>query len=97
ALGSMVWVVAILGILVPTVGDLLISSVPRTPVSQVSWLRLAMLGLAAFLPGGKRSGTTIVGQAVRGYPYTVGFTTTILFLGVWGLVRRIHALRHKWE
>ena len=109
ALGSVAWVVAVAGVLIPTVGDLLVSAVPRTSFIQFSWLRWTMLGLAAFLPlavglatvpllpDGTRSKGRILEQALRGYAYTVAFAAMIFFLGIWGLVRRIHSLRNNWE
>ena len=50
ALGSLGWVIAVLGVLVPTVGNLIVSAVPRTPQIEISWLRWTMILLAVFLP-----------------------------------------------
>jgi hypothetical protein len=110
ALGAAVWVVAILGVLVPAVGNLLVSSVPQTSVIKFSWLRWTMLGLAAFLPAAVGLATvpllpedsrsrarTVVQQGLLGYLYTAVFAVMLLFLGLWGLVRRVHSLKNQWE
>jgi hypothetical protein len=49
-LGSLAWVGALAGVLVPTVGSFLLAAVPRASFIQDSWLRLIMVGLALFLP-----------------------------------------------
>lgn len=109
ALGSVLWVLAIAGVFIPAVGNLIVSAVPRTSLIEFSWITWTMIALAAFLPlavglatvpllpEDARSAGRIVGQGLLGYPYAVVFAAAIFFLGLWGLVRQTHSLRTKWE
>ena len=109
ALGSVLWVVAIVAVFVPTVGNLIVAAVPRTSLIEFSWITWTLLAMAAFLPLAvglatvpllpeeARSVGRILGQALLGYPYAAAFAAAIFFLGLWGLARRIHGLRSKWE
>jgi hypothetical protein len=109
ALGSVLWVLAIAGVFIPAVGNLIVSAVPRTSLIEFSWITWTMLALAAFLPLAvglatvpllpeeARSMGRILGQGLLGYPYAVVFAAAIFFLGLWGLVRQIHSLRTKWD
>ena len=50
ALGSILWVVTLLGVLLPDVGAWLIAFVPAPDFIAEEWIRLAMLVLAIVLP-----------------------------------------------
>jgi len=109
-LGSLAWVAALAGILVPTVGSFLLAAVPRAPFLEDVWLRWIMLGLAAFLPLAIGFATITfvapedrpVGRAhltrlLLGYPYAAVYALTIISLAAWGLVRKIRSLQHGWD
>jgi hypothetical protein len=110
ALGSLAWIAALAGVLVPAVGGFLLAAVPRVPFIENVWLRWIMLGLAAFLPLAigfatvnfiaperRAVGGARLGQLLRGYPYTAVYALTIISLAAWGLVRKIRSLRNGWE
>ena len=50
ALGSLVWIIALLAVILPTLGGMLISSVPRPGFVPIDWLRLALVIVAVGLP-----------------------------------------------
>ena len=109
-LGSLAWVAALAGVLVPTVGSFLLAAVPRAPFIEDLWLRWIMIGLAAFLPLAIGFATVHfiapddrpVGRArytrlLLGYPYAAVYALTIISLAAWGLVRKIRSLQHGWD
>ena len=109
-LGSLAWVAALAGVLVPTVGSFLLAAVPRASFIEDWWLRLVMLGLAAFLPlaigfatvnfiapEDRPVGRARLKQLVRGYPYAAVYALTIIALAAWGLERKIRGLQRGWN
>lgn len=109
-LGSLAWVAALAGVIVPTVGSFLLAAVPRAAFLEDVWLRWIMLGLAAFLPLAIGLATVAfvapedrpVGRArftrlLLGYPYAAVYALTIISLAAWGLVRKIRSLQHGWD
>ena len=50
ALGSLLWVVTLLGILLPDIGTFMLAFVPVPDFIDENWVRLAMLGLAIVIP-----------------------------------------------
>src|SRR4029078_3168080 len=46
ALGSLVWIVAVVAVVVPAIGGAFITSVPRPGVVSIAWLRFALLAIA---------------------------------------------------
>lgn len=49
-LGSLAWVVALIGVLLPDVGTFLVAAVPVPSFIREEWVRLAMLGAALVIP-----------------------------------------------
>lgn len=109
-LGSLAWIAALAGVLVPTVGSFLLAAVPRAPFIEDLWLRWIMLGLAAFLPlaigfatltfiapEDRPVGRTRFTRLLLGYPYAAVYALTIISLATWGLVRKIRSLQHGWD
>jgi hypothetical protein len=109
-LGSLAWVAALAGVVLPTIGSFFIAAVPRTDLLQTSWLRAGMLLLATFLPlaigfatvnfvepKARPAGRDRYIEALRGYPYAATYAITILFLAGWGLWRKIRSLQRGWE
>ena len=110
SLGSLAWVAALAGVIVPTVGSFLLAAVPRAPFIQDSWLRLVMLGLATFLPlaigfatvnfiapEDRPVGRARFNQLIRGYPYAAVYALTIISLAAWGLERKIRSFQSGWQ
>ena len=111
ALGSILWVVTLIGVLVPDVGAFLIALVPAPDFVDEDWIRLVMLGLAIALPlavgaGGlllmdaadrpKGIGGKLV-QLLRGYPYAAVLSLVILFLLVVAPIFKLRTIFKRWE
>ncbi|GAC1664991.1 MAG: hypothetical protein NVS9B8_05810 [Candidatus Limnocylindrales bacterium] len=108
-LGSLAWAGAVAGVVFPTVGGFFLAALPRTDLIQVSWLRVGMLILAAFLPlaigfatvsfveeKARPVGRKRVIEALRGYPHAAVYAITILVLAAWALARRVRSLQSGW-
>lgn len=109
-LGSLAWVVALGGILIPTIGAFLLAAIPKASFIQDWWLRLVMLGLAILLPPAigfasanfiapetQPKGRDRVLQTLRGYLYTPVYAFTIAFLAAWALIRKVKSLQTGWD
>lgn len=109
-LASLGWVAALIGVILPEVGTLLIAAVPLPDFVDETWVRLAMLVAALVLPlvigvvalfitdrqhrpGGARMLLTIL----RGYPFTLVLTVTIVILAAVALVRKLSSLARRWQ
>jgi hypothetical protein len=110
ALGSLAWVLAIVGILLPDVGTFLLALVPR-PEFIPEWLvRAVMIGLGLAIPlavgiaavyvtepGSRPRGGGLVKAVLRGYPFTLVLAVTIAVLLVVSIVRQARNLARRWE
>ena len=111
ALGSILWVVTLIGVLVPDVGAWLIAFVPAPDFIDEGWIRLAMLVLAIVLPMAVGAGGLMLmdaadrpkglgGKAVqvlRGYPYAAILSLVILFLLVVAPIFKLRTIIKRWE
>ena len=111
ALGSILWVVTLVGVLVPDVGAFLIAFVPAPDFISEDWIRLAMLILAVLLPPGVGAGGLLlmdpadrpkgiggkVIQVLRGYPYVAVLSLVILFLLVVAPIFKLRTIIKRWE
>src|SRR4051812_47991889 len=93
ALGSVLWLVVVLGIAFPRLGAFLLAFVPL-PEWASGWVRLVMLALAVLLPLAvgvvslflvepeqRPKGALTRGKAIlKGYPYTVGLALTLVMM-----------------
>ena len=106
--GSLIWVALLAGVLVPTVGAILIAAVPLPDFVDESWVRVAMLigaivlpvliGLAAVFVSEKRGGS-LGGTAVavlRGYPFALVLPLMLVLLALVGTWRKVRSLAHRW-
>jgi len=106
--GSLVWLALLIGALVPAVGDIIVTAVPRPDFIQESWVRLAMLvgavvlplliGLAAVFVSEKRD-PTLMGKAIsvlRGYPFALVLPLMLVLLALVGTWRKLVSLAHRW-
>ena len=109
--GSVLWVVLLVGVLLPDAGVFLLSFAPIPDWVDESLVRFAMLGAALLLPPllsaatlkllrpkdrPKGAGALIVHLA-RGYPLAAGLALLLVFLGVIGLVRKVASLARRWS
>jgi hypothetical protein len=110
ALGSLVWVVTLVGILVPDVGTFVLAFVPVPSFVDPSWVRVGMLALALLIPlvigiaavalteaSRRPGGAGLVSAVLRGYPFTLVLAVTIGFLAVVSLLRKLRSLARRWE
>jgi hypothetical protein len=101
ALGSLLWVVLVLGIILPAVGTFLLTALPLPGFIDQNWVRLAMLIGALVLPpvvglgglfiagaGSRPRGLEAAKQVLRGYPIAFLLALTIIFLAIVGVVRK---------
>ena len=110
ALGSLVWVLAIVGVLIPDVGTFLLAFVPVPDFIDENVVRLAMVGVVVLIPlligaaalfiadpatRPKRLG--LFGGVLRGYPFTLVLAITIIVLAAVSLVRKVRSLTKRWE
>jgi hypothetical protein len=109
-LGSIAWVVTVLGVLVPDVGAFLLAAAPVPDFVDEGWIRLAMLAAAVVLPlligiGGviliaperRPQGTDLVVQVLRGYPYAAVLAVTLVFLAVVAIARKGRSIVKRWN
>ena len=110
ALGSLLWVVTLIGILVPDVGTFLLAFVPVPDFIDENVVRLIMLGLAIAIPlligvaaiyltevERRPQGARMVLGVLRGYPFTFVLAFTIIVLGAASLVRKVRSMTKRWE
>ena len=111
ALGSILWVVALVGVAFPDAGTWLVAFVPRPDFIDEGWIRLAMLILAVVLPLGVGAAGLMLmepgdrpegigGKAVqvlRGYPYAAVLAIVIVFLAIVAPVFKVRTILKRWE
>lgn len=109
AIGSLAWVAAIVGVIVPDVGTFLVAAVPRPGFIEEEWVRWGMLALVVLLPlvvgavgvwfmrpEARPKGAGLVVAVLRGYPFTALLALTIVVLAFVALTRRLRALSRRW-
>ena len=111
ALGSLVWIVAVVAVVVPAIGGALITSVPRPGFVSIDWLRFVAArrcGRAAARSSAWRrstaaddedrpKGVALVVQILRGYLITPVLGGTILFLAAVSVIRQARAMQKGWD
>ncbi|HET7494047.1 MAG TPA: hypothetical protein VFJ80_01265 [Candidatus Limnocylindrales bacterium] len=110
ALGSLVWVLVVIGIVLPDVGTFLLAFVPVPDWVDDDVVRLLMLGLAALIPlligfaavtvtetSRRQRGLGMVSGVLRGYPFTFVLALTIVILAAVSSVRKLRSLAKHWE
>ena len=110
ALGSLAWVVLVVGVAFPDVGTTILAFVPVPDFVDEAWVRLAMLAGAIVLPLGigvlailsvrpqdRPTGIGLVKAVLRGYPFALVLAATIVLLSAVALVRKARSLHRRWE
>jgi hypothetical protein len=108
-LGSIAWVAVVAGVLMPSVGTILLAAVPVPSFVPGDWVRLAMLAAAIVLPlvigvgsafvvdaSRRPTGAGLVAQVLRGYPLAFLLAFTLVFLAVVGVVRKARSFSKRW-
>ncbi|HEX8940618.1 MAG TPA: hypothetical protein VF763_10700 [Candidatus Limnocylindrales bacterium] len=109
-LGSVAWVVCLLGVLLPDLGALLLAAVPLPHFVDRTWVRLAMLAGAIVLPlligagslvlldkARRPKGAGLLVGLLRGYPFSLLLAVTLVFLAAIASVRKARTLVRRWE
>jgi hypothetical protein len=110
ALGSIVWVAVVIGVIVPDVGAFLIAALPVPDWIDEGWIRLAMLIAALILPlligvaglflvdpEDRPTGRDRIVQVLRGYPYAAILAFTLVFLAIVAPIRKVRSIVKRWE
>jgi hypothetical protein len=110
AVGAIAWLIALIGILIPTVGAFLLALAPIPEWVDQGWVRLAMLILAVILPllvglGGyflidkaeRPSGMGVAVQILRGYPYSAVLALVLVLLIVIAPIGKLRSIVKRWE
>jgi hypothetical protein len=102
ALGSLAWVIVVIGVLVPSVATFLLVAFPLPAFIDQTWVRIAMLVAAVAIPiligiasiwiaepAKRPAGAGLVAGVLRGYPFTLLLAITIGFLAIVALIRKL--------
>lgn len=103
AFGSVLWLIALLGVAFPSFATWLLSFVRLPPWVNPNWVRLGMLAAAALLPlvvGGlsfvmadrSRREAGAARLVLRGYPYTLGLALTLVLMLIFAPLARLRDL-----
>jgi hypothetical protein len=109
-LGSLAWVVTIVGVLFPDIGTFLLAFVPVPEQVSDDWVRLVMLAAAIVLPLAigaallyitpaerRPKGPGMLISILRGYPFAFAMALTVAFLAIVATVRKVMSLIRRWE
>lgn len=111
ALGAVLWLITLVGVLVPDVAAFLIAFVPAPDFVSDEVIRLVMLGLALVLPLAIGAGGLLLmdaadrpagiggktAQVLRGYPYAAVLSLVILFLLIVAPIMKLRVIMRRWE
>ena len=108
--GSVIWLLALLGIAFPKVGTFLLSFVPLPEWVDTKWIRLAMLAGVMLIPAAVgvlatrlvdkderlKGAGGFVKTVLRGYPYTIGLAITLLLMLLFAPVLKVRDMFRRW-
>lgn len=107
---SFVWLVMLLGLLLPSIASLLLSATPHPPFVDQAWLGFALLvavvvlplgvGLAGYLvpaQGERPERVALPIEILRGYLLTPLISGLLIFLAGVGIARKVRSKRHGWS
>jgi hypothetical protein len=107
---SFLWVILLIGLLVPSVAGFLLSATPHPPFVDNSWLGFALLLGVVFVPlgvglaghlvpaeGERPGGGAVVRDILRGYLLAPLISGLLIFLAGVGMVRKLRSRRHGWS
>lgn len=108
--GSFLWLVLLLGLLVPSIASILLTATPHPPFVDRVWLGVALLVSVIVLPlivgaagylvpaaGQRPAGVAIPVEILRGYLLTPVISGLLIFLACVGVARKIRSKRHGWS
>jgi hypothetical protein len=107
---SFVWLIMLMGLLVPSIASLLLSATPHPPFVNQVWLGFALLvavvvlplgvGLAGYLvpaQGERPERIRLPIEILRGYLLTPLIGGLLIFLAGVGISRKVRSKRHGWS
>lgn len=108
--GSFLWLLVVLGILIPGIASWLVAATPHPSIVDQAWLAVALIlalvllppavGLAGFLVPAedeRPGGVAVVGEILRGYLLVPVIAALLIFLAGVGIARKIRSTRHHWS
>ena len=106
--GSIAWVAAIAGVILPDLGAVLLAAVPRPSWIPQEAVRLAMLAAAVLLPAilgavtlllfdpeDRPRGVALAQQVARGYGLVPALAVTLVILAIVGTARKLDSVVHR--
>ena len=108
--GSFLWLLVVLGLLIPSIASGLFATTPHPPFLDLAWLAVALVvalgllppfvGLAGYLvpaEGERPGGLAVVGEVLRGYLLVPVIAGLLIFLAGVGIARKVRSARHRWS
>jgi hypothetical protein len=110
AFGSVVWIVALAGVLEPSVATFLFVFVTVPPWLDKRWIRLGMIAAVAVIPGTigwlstrlvdtsepPRGVRPFARVVLKGYPFTLGLALTLIVMTIFAPIVKLRALARGW-
>jgi len=110
AFGSLAWIVAVAGVLEPSVATFLIAFVTVPAWLDKRWIRLGMIAAVAVIPTligwlstqlidpseRPRGAGPFARMVLKGYPFTLGLALTLIVMTIFAPVIRLRALARRW-
>ena len=111
ALGSVIWIVLLVGVIFPEAGVFLLSFVTLPEWVQEGWVRLGMLAAALLLPAiiglvatrlndaedRPRGARAIFRRILNGYPYTVATALAVILMALFAPVLKLRTVAKRWS
>jgi hypothetical protein len=107
---SLLWVIVLVGLLVPSIASFMLSTTPHPPFVDQALLGFTLLVGALFLPlgvgiagyfvpaaGARPSGLAIPREALRGYLMAPLISGLLVFLAGVGIARKVRSRRYGWS
>ena len=110
AFGSVAWIVAVAGVLEPSVATFLLAFVTVPAWLDKRWIRLGMIAAVVIIPvlvgwlstrlvdpdERPRGAGPFARMVLKGYPFTLGLALTLLVMTVFAPVVKLRALARRW-
>lgn len=103
ALGSVVWLIALVGLAVPRFAAFLLTFVALPSWVDRAWIRIAMAIVAVAVPplvgwlaARATNQPTTIATLLRGYSYTVGLALALVMMTVFAPIMRLRDLIRRW-
>ena len=105
AFGSVLWLVALLGLAFPGLGAFLVAFMSPPPWVK-PWIRIAMLAAVVVIPAlvgilstrmvDPEDRPSMIRAIGRGYPYTVGLALTLVIMTLFAPIMKVRDLLKRW-